>query len=145
MIYKIKINQKTYEVEIDDLRARPIIAIVDGTPIEVWPEETTASVSNHPVIASEMIPAGQAQPLGAVVPTGGSVDTSVVRAPIPGNIISISVKSGDSVDLGQELCVLEAMKMRNAIRSSRQGTIASIRVNPGDTVNYNDILMEYAN
>ena len=66
-----------------------------------------------------------------------------VLAPIPGVIIAISVKPGDSVTRGQELCVLEAMKMKNAIRASRDGKIAAILVNVGDHVKNSQVLIEF--
>jgi biotin carboxyl carrier protein len=66
-----------------------------------------------------------------------------VLAPIPGVIISIQVKQGDEVSLGQELCVLEAMKMKNTIRSPRAGVIASVNVSSGETVKHHDVLVEF--
>jgi biotin carboxyl carrier protein len=53
------------------------------------------------------------------------------------------VRPGDEVVHGQELCTIEAMKMRNNIRSSRAGRIAEILVNPSQTVNHNDALMSF--
>jgi glutaconyl-CoA/methylmalonyl-CoA decarboxylase subunit gamma len=67
-----------------------------------------------------------------------------VKAPIPGTIISISVAEGEQVKHGQELCILEAMKMKNAIRSGRDGKIAKILVKEGDSVQHSQVLMEYS-
>jgi propionyl-CoA carboxylase alpha chain len=53
------------------------------------------------------------------------------------------VRPGDEVGLGQDLCVLEAMKMKNPIRSPRAGRIASVNVNPGQTVKHHDVLVEF--
>ena len=66
-----------------------------------------------------------------------------VNAPLPGVIIAIQVKAGDAVSTGQELCTLEAMKMKNAIRANREGTIAAIEVTVGDQVNHGQILMSF--
>jgi biotin carboxyl carrier protein len=66
-----------------------------------------------------------------------------VLAPIPGVILTILVKEGDDVAYGQDLCIIEAMKMRNAIKAARTGRIAAVRVAPGQTVNHHDVLMEY--
>jgi biotin carboxyl carrier protein len=66
-----------------------------------------------------------------------------VLSPLPGVIVAILVHSGDKVERGQELCTLEAMKMKNAIRSSREGTIESIEVNIGDQVNHGQVLMAF--
>ncbi len=70
--------------------------------------------------------------------------TNVVRAPIPGVIISIAVQPGDTVEVGQELCVLEAMKMKNAIRAPRAGTIGKVLAAVGEHVQHHDLLIEFA-
>lgn len=66
-----------------------------------------------------------------------------MKAPIPGVIISIIVNEGDKVTFGQELCILEAMKMKNVIRAGRAGTIAKVLVKEGESVQHSQVLMEY--
>jgi biotin carboxyl carrier protein len=66
-----------------------------------------------------------------------------VPAPLPGVIVAVSVQPGAEVSLGQELCVLEAMKMKNAIRAPRAGRIVSVHVAVGQTVKHRDVLVEY--
>ena len=68
----------------------------------------------------------------------------MVIAPIPGTIVAITVKEGDSVTAGQELLSLEAMKMKNMIRATRAGKIARILVKTGDRVTQGQPLVEYA-
>jgi biotin carboxyl carrier protein len=72
------------------------------------------------------------------------LSSNTLRAPIPGVVVAVKVHPGDAVTLGQELLVLEAMKMRNAIRSSRDGQISVVHVSTGQTVNHNDPLIEFA-
>lgn len=147
MKYHVKIDEKVYEVEITDLRARPIIAIVDGVQIEVMPENADRLLpagKTQPEAASQPVVKHSPAPLPTGTPTGGSVGGNVVRAPIPGNIIAISVKVGDEVNVGQELCILEAMKMRNSIRAGRSGKIGAVLVAVGKTVNHSDPLFEFA-
>ncbi len=62
-------------------------------------------------------------------------------APLPGIIVAIKVAVGDTVREGQELAVLEAMKMENSIESPRSGTVRSINVSPGDTVSEGTVIM----
>lgn len=76
----------------------------------------------------------------------GTLDGSsgcIVRAPIPGTIQSVLVKPGAEVVVGQELVILEAMKMKNTIRASRAGQVAAVHVIPGQAVKHNDVLLEY--
>jgi biotin carboxyl carrier protein len=63
---------------------------------------------------------------------------------MPGSILAVSVGIGDRVTAGQQLCVLEAMKMRNAIRAARGGVVAEVAVAPGQTVAYGDVLFTLA-
>ena len=79
------------------------------------------------------MPAGETQ---AVI-TG-----NVVTAPLPGRIIELKVKVGDAVKAGQEVAVLEAMKMENAITSDFAGTVKQILVRQGQTVATDAVLME---
>ena len=60
---------------------------------------------------------------------------------MPGNILDVRVKAGDSVKAGDVLLILEAMKMENEILAPQDGTVASVSVNKGDSVNVNDLLV----
>jgi len=140
MKMQVKIDDKTFIVDIDDISARPITARVDGQVFTVWPE----SAQSAPLQAIAQPAASMAQPtanLTASQPTAAS--SSQVRAPIPGVIIEISAKPGDAVAYGQELCVLEAMKMKNSIRASREGVIDQVLISTNDQVNQNQVLMTY--
>ncbi len=64
-----------------------------------------------------------------------------VRAIIPGRIVSVSVAPGDRVEAGQQLLVVEAMKMQNELRAPRDGTIDAVAVAPGDTIEVRDLLL----
>ena len=74
---------------------------------------------------------------GAVV-LGGPVE---VRAIIPGRIVAISVAAGDSVEAGQQILVVEAMKMQNELRAPREGAVERIGVAVGDTIEVGDLLV----
>ena len=72
------------------------------------------------------------------------VDTSdFVLSPMPGTLISFSVKEGDHVELGQELCIVEAMKMQNIVRSPREGYIGKFNVAEGATLVTDEIIMDF--
>ncbi len=62
---------------------------------------------------------------------------------MPGNILDIRVKPGDKVRFRQPLCSLEAMKMKNLIRSPRDGLIASVEVSEGQSVSHGDVLFTF--
>ena len=72
---------------------------------------------------------------------GGAADT--ISAPMPGTVISINVKVGDSFKRGQVLLVLEAMKMENEILAPRDGRVVNVNAQKGSSVNSGDILIAF--
>jgi biotin carboxyl carrier protein len=155
MKFKIHVESQTFDVQIDDLNARPVVVMVDGERVEVWPEAeivrrpraaeppAQGAAANASVPASQAVapaPVAEAPRPAAAAATGGQV----VRAPIPGIITKIAVQPGIEVTSGQELCSLEAMKMNNSIRASQAGKIAAVHVTVGQHVKHGEVLMEYA-
>ncbi len=65
-----------------------------------------------------------------------------LKAPMPGKILDVMVKTGDSVKAGDTLLILEAMKMQNAILASTKGIIKKVLVKAGDTTSKSDLLIE---
>ena len=63
---------------------------------------------------------------------------------MPGLIISVQVRPGQEVKVGQELCVLEAMKMENVLRAERDGTVARVLAKPGDSLAVDAVILEFA-
>lgn len=151
----IAIDGVSYRVQVGDLRDRPILVQVDGETFEVWPElgdqNTRAVQSNTAVVPPEVrnAPAGASKALkaeqspGAAQP-GKDGSSKAVQAPLPGVVVSIQVEPGAQVKVGQELCVIEAMKMKNIIRANREGEIAGITVSVGQHVQHHEQLMEFA-
>jgi glutaconyl-CoA/methylmalonyl-CoA decarboxylase subunit gamma len=161
MIIKVKIEEQIYEVEITNIRQRPIIASVEGEEFEIWPEGEpsfqnrrqsfeNSTNTQFRVEASAQKPAPASSPSPAIKPVEKPVPHTVngtllvVRAPIPGVITAVNIHPGEAVNVGQQLCVLEAMKMNNSIRASRAGHIATVNVTVGQHVKHHDILLEFA-
>lgn len=142
MKMKIQVENETYEVEIDDLEARPVLATVNGETFEVFPEEI--QVAKPVVAASAPVKPAAAPVRVAPKPAAVAASGKSVVAPIPGVIDSVKVREGDEVKSGDELLVLEAMKMKNAIRATRDGKIARIYVSVGDQVPHNHVLLDFA-
>ncbi len=85
-----------------------------------------------------------ALPVATVNGGAAQGDSATVIAPIPGTIIAVSVQPGDRVEHGQELCVLEAMKMKNAIRATRAGMVSKVHVAVGAQVRQGQPLVSYS-
>ena len=118
---------------------------VNGVAYDVTVEETAGGVVAAPAAAPAPAPAAAAPAAPAPAPApaaapAGSTGAVAVNAPMPGNILDVRVKPGDSVKAGDTLLILEAMKMENEISAPQDGTIASVNVSKGDTVNSGDLL-----
>ena len=138
MIIKVEIEGKVYNVSIKDVHSNPVLAEVDGKVYQVFPEAQGPAV----------IPATAAQPVAVPVsapaaPAPSAGNGLTINAPLPGVIISIDVQAGQTVKSGQQVCTLEAMKMKNAIRSDRDGVIAQVNVKAGDLVKHNQALFTF--
>ena len=136
MKYKVSISDKSYEVEIEDIHARPIIAYVDGQKFEVHPD-----AESKPEVRGE---SNASKP--AVVSTNAAVQAgneNELTAPLPGTIISVFVKPGDEIEAGKVMLIIEAMKMKNSIRTTRGGTVAEVLVGPGQTVAHKQVLVRF--
>ncbi len=137
MKYLMTVNDQTYEVEIIDLHASPVLVTVDGERFEVLPEMVELEIARP---APKPV---NPQPLATPSNGGSSIprNPNAIAAPIPGVIVSIAVKVGEVISVGQEVCILEAMKMKNVIRASRAGRIEDIKVSVGQQVKHSDVLM----
>ena len=150
MKVRVKIDEQLFEVEVGNLDARPVLATVAGETFEVWPVGADEARSGQPAefqvkpeLPVQLSPAA-AMPPALAEKTAGGLPAAAVPAPIPGVILSVSVRPGDTVAFGQELCVLEAMKMKNIIRASRAGVIGEVFISPGDQVRHGQDLFKYA-
>ena len=118
-----------------------LIVTVNGVAYNVTVEEGTGTAAaSAPVAAAPAAaPALAAAPAAPAAPAGAAGSVTVT-APMPGNILDVKVKAGDSVKAGDTLLILEAMKMENEISAPQDGTIASVNVRKGDVVNSGDLL-----
>ena len=142
MKIQVKIQDKTYQVQISDIHARPIPVKVDGETFEVWPEEEAAASGAQQISTPKPV-SQPAAPANPGTPPVQKASSPHVTAPIPGVITDIKINAGDKVSYGQELCVLEAMKMKNSIRAGQDGVIAKIHITIGQQVQQGSVLMEY--
>jgi glutaconyl-CoA decarboxylase len=121
MKYKVTLNGRTYEVEVEAGKAMLLAEYEAVAPAA--PAAAAAPVAAAPAAA----PAAAAAP----VVTGAG---EAVNAPMPGNILKVNAKAGDAVKSGTVLVVLEAMKMENEIMAPKDGTVTQVLVSKGSTV-----------
>ena len=143
---KVKVRDRWFTVEVGDLTGNPVSVLVDGDPVDVDLEglmarrEKPSLPGPHPAEAS---PASgrEANPSAKTTPTTPTA-TKTFRSPMPGVILSVSVKIGDQVVTGDDVCVLEAMKMQQVLRADWTGIVRAIHVEPGQQVLDGDPIAE---
>lgn len=126
--YKYKIAGKDYKVVINKVEDFVAEVEVNGEAYQVEMEkvEKTAPVVVRPVVAAA------APVASAPKPAAGA--SGAIKSPLPGIIVDVDVKVGDTVAVGQKVAVLEAMKMENVINADHGGKVVAVCVNKGDSV-----------
>ena len=125
MKYKVTLNNRVYEVEVEQGEAMLVNEYELAAPAVAAPAAAPAAA---PVaVASAAAPA--AAPAAGALAAG-----EVITSPMPGNILKINVTQGQKVNEGDVLIVLEAMKMENEISATKSGTVAQISVTKGAVV-----------
>ena len=130
--YKISVDGKSYEVEVED------VASGASSNVRTAPAAAPAAASAPETAAAPQVSA--TKPVSA--PT--DIKGEILRAPMPGTILSVTASVGQAVKRGDILLVLEAMKMENEIVAHIDGTISGIYVQKGSTVNAGDTLVAFA-
>ena len=128
MKYKITLNNRVYEVEVEAGKAMLLEEYDAVAPVAA----PVAAPAAAPVAAPAAAPAPVAAPAGA---------GEAVAAPMPGTILKVNVAAGQAVKAGDTLCVLEAMKMENEIKAPKAGTVSTVAVQKGASVNTGDALV----
>ncbi len=136
---ELEINGKPYSVKLD---APITTGGFQPTPVQGQPTSTVQPVPISPSpVQSAPAPQPQAPSAPQAAPTPIIEGGEVIRAPIPGSILEILVKVGDSVSEGQTVFKMEAMKMENDINAVGAGVVKAINVAVGDAVNQGQDLM----
>ena len=116
----VNVNGNSYEVEVEEVGAGTSAPVVKAAPVQAAPAQAPAEAPK----AAPAVPAGGTQ----------------VKAPMPGNVLDIKVSNGQSVNEGDVLVILEAMKMENEIYAPCAGTVTVV-ASKGSTVNTGDVLI----
>ena len=156
----LRIAGRDYKAEVKELTPERAVVVVDGKEyavdlVRLGRRKVTAEAvraltgSAAPVAAPAATPAAPAPaPAPAPVPAPRTAPPARgeggITAPMPGLVLTIKVKEGDTVQAGQALLVMEAMKMENAITASYNGTVSRVYVREGDSISEGDLLVDVA-
>jgi len=140
-VVRVKVGDRWYTVQVGDLTRSPVEVTVEGETFQVEVEGLPPPPAPRPRRGR---PAGREilapPPYSRTGPTTPS--DKILRSPMPGRVLAIRIRPGDRVATGDEVCVVEAMKMEQSIRAPRDGVIKTIHVQPMDSVRANDPLIE---
>lgn len=122
--FRIRVNGVLYEVEAEEVKeASAPRQEVSAQPAPVREPKASAEPARKPA---------------AVVSQDGE---TIIEAPLPGSVLDVKVQEGSSVEVGQVLVILEAMKMENEVTSPVPGRVKSVKVQKGSAVDANDVLL----
>lgn len=148
--FDVRVGERDYAVTLAGQEELALERIVPGIPVAAPPAALATTAPAVPVVpaptpATAAPPPASARPAAAAAPrAAGGASLDVVAAPMPGVILRLAVAPGAQVRRGQDLAVLEAMKMENLIRAPRDGTIAEVCVAAGQQVAHGQPLLRYA-
>ncbi len=130
--YKYKINGNEYNVAVEELEGNKASVTVNGKTYQVELDRPAKPVVTKPVARPAAAPA--AAPVAAAPAPRLAAGGAGIKAPLPGVILDIKVKVGDTVTKGQTVAILEAMKMENNINADREGQVVAINVEKGQSI-----------
>ncbi|MFB6340712.1 biotin/lipoyl-containing protein [Saccharicrinis sp. FJH62] len=133
--FTIKGNK--YSVHIKDVEDNIAHIEVNGTEYAVEINQEVKRTKTPKLVRKDVV---KKPGEGTIKKTSGG---SILKAPLPGSIFKILVSAGDEVKKGQNLLIMEAMKMENEIQSEKDGVIKALKVNVGDAVLQGDVLIEF--
>jgi biotin carboxyl carrier protein len=143
--HHVVVDDTVYEVDFDSISGQPVYSVlIDGQSYEayVYPSDEGWQVLLHGHLYAAQVEDERERRLRAA---GGSRVAErgeyLLKAPMPGLVVSIPVVEGQAIKKGEVLLVLESMKMQNELKSPRDGSVSRIRVKPGDSVEQRQTLM----
>jgi biotin carboxyl carrier protein len=141
----ILLDGKPYEVDFTEIGNQPVFSLlINGRSLEAHavPMDGGWQVLLHGQMFEALVDDEQAIRARALVQTApDSGGEFPLRAPMPGLVVGVPAAAGQSVAKGDPLVILESMKMQNELRSPRDGTVLEIRIQPGQAVEQNQVLL----
>jgi biotin carboxyl carrier protein len=132
--FSIKMHEEIYKVELRKIdRKAPFLVKVNSIPFNVELETPARKILSRVLEPSVSVVVKET--------VKKAVEEGTVTAPMAGKIVSVKVKEGDSVKLGEILCILEAMKMENEITAPKTGLVQEVRISEGIPVSEGTVLV----
>ncbi|MBI5726992.1 MAG: acetyl-CoA carboxylase biotin carboxyl carrier protein subunit [Ignavibacteriales bacterium] len=141
--FSFSVNNKDYNVNVISVEGTNATVLVNGVSYEVTINKEVKTLKTPTIVRSRVEPSTESdKSIAKTSSPVGAKGAGYIKAPLPGTIVSVQAEAGDTIRIGEQLLILEAMKMENNIKADKEGVITSIRVAPGDSVLEGDILLE---
>lgn len=140
--YKFTIHGNEYDVHIKSVEDNIIDLDINGSSYQVEVDKNIQPAKTPKLVRARVETHEDATPEKVTTASAPAPPAGKISSPLPGTVINIMVREGDTVKVGQKLMVLEAMKMENNIDSDKDGKVLSIPVRPGQSVMEGDTLIE---
>jgi glutaconyl-CoA/methylmalonyl-CoA decarboxylase subunit gamma len=138
--FKFTINRNIYDVEIGNIEDNNAQVTVNGSTFDVLIDRNIVQQKTPKLVRSSIGTTSEGAKAKTNAPDSSKI-SGIVKSPLPGTILELHVKAGDSITLGQKILTLEAMKMENAIYAAKEGVVQSVSCAKGDSVMEGDTLM----
>ena len=140
--FKFTINGNIYDVEIQNIDGNLADVEVNGTTYKVEVDKQIQATKTPRLVRSMSVPSTDSLPSTAKFANpSGPKGAGNIKSPLPGVILEVYVREGDSVKMGQKLLMLEAMNMEININADKEGHVVSLKVGKGDSVMEGDVLI----
>ena len=136
---RVRINGEWYDVEIGDVYQSPVEVQVDGETYMVELEAAVRGGEPRPRSARRAAKPKEEQPGLRGILQG---DDNLVRCPLPGRVVSVSVVKGQIMSPGDQICILESMKMEQSVRMAHTGVAKGVKIKKDQSVKAGDALLE---
>ena len=140
--FKFTINGNEYAADVMSIEENTAEVAINGVSYTVEIDQKVQTVKTPKLVRTPAVPSTDSHPsVSKTSSPSAPKGTGSIKSPLPGVILDIYVREGDTVKIGQKLLMLEAMKMENNINADKEGRVASIKVSKGDSVMEGDILI----
>ena len=129
---RVRVGTKWYQVEVEEIGSDPVKVFVNGEMYEVSLTDTGILSEQEKNSLSESSSINWDETVD--IHESENEDRRVFNSPMPGSVISVSVNIGDLLEIGDQVCILESMKMQQIVSTDVSGEVTKIVVDPGDQV-----------
>jgi biotin carboxyl carrier protein len=142
---EVLLDGKTIRVDFQSLADQPVYSLLMGNEsYEAYVGESDAGLQvllRGQLYEVEVVDERQRRLRQASEVPGGSTGEFLLKAPMPGLVVAVPVAEGEAVSRGQNLVILESMKMQNELRAPRDGVVQRVRARPGERVEQHQVLV----